>query len=234
MQIGLPESIGKARPLPGTAQAPPSASPGACKRDAGATPGSASGGPGRWRGRVPGSRGAGGARHEPGPVGPPPGGASPHGADSATRGGSFVPPRTPFLGLNPPRRRRTGFLFPAPGVRAAAWAAWVAPRRASPAPARPPADTRASRLLPGAMNHAGEAGAAFAPSGPARGPAWRGLGPGGPGMEGPGGRSRRRGACTPRLTSAALRKLECVYVFWGEYVLGGELCVLGEYVYVWG
>lgn len=56
-----------------------------------------------------------GARHEPAPAGPPLGGTSPEGADSATRGGEFCPSADPVSrGFNPPRPWSR---FPLSGVR---------------------------------------------------------------------------------------------------------------------
>ena len=89
------------------------------------------------------------------PLGPPLGGASPDGADSATRGGTFVPPRTPFLSPSAATE-------PVSSFRRSGCERQVGPpslRSAVPSRRRPedPETTVPSPGIFGAMNGAGEA-----------------------------------------------------------------------------
>ena len=89
---------------------------------------------GRNRG-APGAGGGAGSRSASAarPLCPPLGGASPDGADSATRGGSFVPPRTPFL--SPSAATEPLSAFRRSGCEGAGPTAQPAKRCAVPAPA---------------------------------------------------------------------------------------------------
>lgn len=175
--------------------------------------GIAEGGGGRRRGRHPG-RGRPGLGARPGapagrawhaselaPIGPPLGkgrGHSPDGAESATRGGSFVPPRTPFpwTSASPPASR-----FPFSGAPDARARSGHLKQRASAELQQSLEDTPHTqshvtlRGSVGAMNNAGEAPlfprragcSRGAPGGPATAREAE-LGPGAmAGMERPGG-----------------------------------------------
>lgn len=89
------------------------------------------------------------------PLCPPLGGASPDGADSATRGGSFVPPRTPFLSPSAATE-------PVSSFRRSGWERQVGPPSLrSAVPSRSRREDPETTVPPpgnvGAMNGAGEA-----------------------------------------------------------------------------